>query len=1023
MKGIDTLIASAVIIIISISAVFLALELSKPSTERSQEILLMQEGENTLSSIDNAVRTVLSEGEGSVRVLKFSITGGNYKIDNQTDAVTFSMDSKAQIVAFGVSKTENGINIIGGSAMVYLNLSYENFIDVKGNEEFGRGYHSLTIRNDGYNSTTQKQMITITTVPIAPTTLITFTDQYNQVQTLVLKGTTLSNPNNLNDLGINTYNITEALESGGQFNYFQSSTKNLTGFNTTSADYTNSLDSQNYNVTSTVGQSGGIKVDKYNQTQTAAVVGTALTSPDNLNAIDGQTYNVTESIAYTNTPTYYINFTETLRTSASTTYTEALSLTWTPESGSRYLVLAYAEGNESSTSYQELVRIMNNSLLLGAYADRPKVANTERMPYMFGIIQNGAGTPVKYNISFATSNAAGTAGIIRAKLMAIRIDNLNYTQFNSTYINSETANVNNVWGDAAGDTDEITITPSKPGWYLILTYAKVESDSTTNAMAYRINLDNGQEYIPYGIGTLAGNFNYSLVSEQNTAEELSWGTSAVRYLTATTHSIKTQIVTTSGTTADWQYRSLIAIRLTDVFNFLNSTTTTQASWSTNTNFQNYTVLNLNNNPGTYLMLAGISIQGSSTSYSYSNQLVIDGTSYTLITESPQIAADYRARSFWQNITFNSNPHYVATQYSTSNTGGIVRVKNSDILALPLSVSNFYRVEVEHNATSVTWSGILNSINVSINFTINDTSILNLTIYNFNSGSWDYTPCQNGAVIANTWYNWWCNITGNPAYYNSSDGKIKVRLNGTTNILLGLLREDYIQFYVGYTTTPTYANISVEHNSSTISENPSSITKINVTTLLKTNASSGISFRLYIYNFSSGSWYQCYQATINMAYYKMECVFTSNTSYYISNGIIRVRLNSSGDITTHQMMEDYLVYQITTPANYRAEVEHNATTVSYSGTLNNISIALNLSTNVTSNFDFLIYNFNSGNWDLPCYSFSPTINNWNMIWCNKTLNPDYYLSSGIISIRLNETSHQNLAEIKEDYVQYYVTYTA
>jgi hypothetical protein len=157
---------------------------------------------------------------------------------------------------------------------------------------------------------------------------------------------------------------------------------------------------------------------------------------------------------------------------------------------------------------------------------------------------------------------------------------------------------------------------------------------------------------------------------------------------------------------------------------------------------------------------------------------------------------------------------------------------------------------------------------------------------------------------------------------------------------------------------------------------------------------------------------------------MECNKTVNPSYYISDNKIRIRLNSSGGATNHQMMEDYSVYQITVPTEYRAEVEHNST-VSYSGTLNDISISLNLSTNSTNSptFNFIIYNFVAGSWE-ACDVFNPPLANvWYMRWCNETINPSYFNSTtGVIRFRLNENSHQNLAEVKEDYIQYYVTYT-
>ena len=124
-----------------------------------------------------------------------------------------------------------------------------------------------------------------------------------------------------------------------------------------------------------------------------------------------------------------------------------------------------------------------------------------------------------------------------------------------------------------------------------------------------------------------------------------------------------------------------------------------------------------------------------------------------------------------------------------------------------------------------------------------------------------------------------------------------------------------------------------------------------------------------------------------------------------------------------MMEDYLVYQITTPSEYRIEVEHNATGVSWLGTLINISVLLNFSKTSVDNptFNFMIYNFNSSSWE-SCDAFTPPDNNWYSRWCNEIINPENYVGGGVIMVRLNETTHQNQAYVREDYVQYYVTYT-
>ena len=163
MKGVHPLVAMTLVIVISIVAVMMVLQMGTPAVERTKEIALLQEGKNNLIEIKNYINNVVQEGEGSARNLPFSISGGSYFIDIQNDTVTFSMDSDAQIIGVGVSRTEDDIEIKGYLGRIYLNLSFSN-IDITGGGEFGKGSRAIVIKNNGFNSTNQKQIINMAVV-------------------------------------------------------------------------------------------------------------------------------------------------------------------------------------------------------------------------------------------------------------------------------------------------------------------------------------------------------------------------------------------------------------------------------------------------------------------------------------------------------------------------------------------------------------------------------------------------------------------------------------------------------------------------------------------------------------------------------------------------------------------------------------------------------------------------------------------------------------------------------------------
>lgn len=139
MKGIETLIGAALVIVITISAIVLAFQLSNPAVDRTKENLIFQEGKSNLLSMNNYINDVVLEGNGSVRILMMYATDGDYYVLPENDSIQFIMQSKAQIVAAGVSKIEDGINITGYPNQIVLFMNYSN-IDIKTGAHFGKGH-------------------------------------------------------------------------------------------------------------------------------------------------------------------------------------------------------------------------------------------------------------------------------------------------------------------------------------------------------------------------------------------------------------------------------------------------------------------------------------------------------------------------------------------------------------------------------------------------------------------------------------------------------------------------------------------------------------------------------------------------------------------------------------------------------------------------------------------------------------------------------------------------------------------
>jgi hypothetical protein len=807
MKGIDTLMAAVFIILISVIGIAIVLETSQPSVGRLQEISLFQEAQKILTNVDNAVRAVSQEGEGSTRVLQVSVSGGSYVIDTNREAIIFSMDSISQIIGVGVSKTEGNINMFGELNRVFLNVSYSN-VNVTGGGIFGKGYHNLIIRNNGYDFVNQKQIISISiAAPLLPPTAF-ITNQYNQTETVVLSGTSFSPTSNLDDLGINTFDIYESLGGSGIFFYPQSSTINITGDNTTSADYTNYLDNQNYNITA-------LKIEykqhnQYNQSETAIVTGNWWAGDtSNLNVLgDDQFYDVQGDVVSSSLQSVAVFFDDFEIDNYATVWTETPSANvWERGNQRSYGGGSYAgewEGGQRDRSI-ELINALDLSDAVSATA--------EAYIYIENGFDRGEYVCMDYSCNGGStwnSNSGGGGSLCidgnsdpenRWNLVSLDIGSVCSSLPSNFKIRFRAYSSS---GAEDADVDYVNITKvmqvpmySVEVWHnsSIISYTGSLNSinvsinfTTTQTKDYFLQIYNwvssSWDSTSCDLGLVTANsWNMWWCNEtSNPTDYISFdGIARIR--------ISSVADETQAILREDYVQYFISSALPDQYDVLvehNSSTISQAT-SSISNINVTTVLK-NNVSGTSVSLYIYNL--SENDWYLCQQDSNVGTSYSIL-----------------QCIINDNP----ADFISQETDGIIRVRinssNSisyqlmeDYLVYKIETISVYRTEVEHNTTDVSFSGNLNSINISVNFTSNVTLMFGLKVYNFNLQRWEDIPCDGGQVVANSWNTWWCNITNDPNYYLSEffSGKIRIKLFNYAHNNLALVKEDYVQYYVTYT---------------------------------------------------------------------------------------------------------------------------------------------------------------------------------------------------------------------------------
>jgi len=377
---------------------------------------------------------------------------------------------------------------------------------------------------------------------------------------------------------------------------------------------------------------------------------------------------------------YYINTAEAEQ-STGTSWREALSLTWDDPQNTKWLILTSWESRHSLTTADGNYQVSKDGVEQALYTERVSQANNEYISYFFPQIHEGDGGTIKYNISFNT--ASGTAYIRRVRIVAIRLDNLQNTHYNYNFNEIATGNLDSTWGGAEDTT--VTISPSTAGWYLILASLAKNSDNTGRSVVARLVVDS--EFIP----SLTPNNIYGSIEDTAITEFHPFQVIAARQLSIGDHTISLQAISELQSAADIRDRSVIAVRLSDVFTFFSTSDVGETS-TTSTTSQNKSTLTIpSGNDGDYLILSMFTLKGSTTytnPYDYESRTFSDD--YGEIGKFERFrshdASDYITSGMVYNTTFDANQHIIKNQYRREDASGTASAKSSEIIAIKLNSS-------------------------------------------------------------------------------------------------------------------------------------------------------------------------------------------------------------------------------------------------------------------------------------------------------------------------------------------------
>lgn len=170
-------------------------------------------------------------------------------------------------------------------------------------------------------------------------------------------------------------------------------------------------------------------------------------------------------------------------TTTNTGWQTKATLTFTPTTAGDYLVIATANLDGSSTSYDVKCQLLQDDATVQASVVRRATSSTAR--YNFGAMRKITLSAASHNfkIQYCSSNTLGTAGISYAHIIAIRVDQFPHSYYQETEAESSPA-ASGTWYDKVTST----YTPEAAD-HLIIGTIHHTSASSSYSVGIRLNQD------------------------------------------------------------------------------------------------------------------------------------------------------------------------------------------------------------------------------------------------------------------------------------------------------------------------------------------------------------------------------------------------------------------------------------------------------------------------------------------------------------------------------------------------------
>lgn len=373
---------------------------------------------------------------------------------------------------------------------------------------------------------------------------------------------------------------------------------------------------------------------------------------------------------------YYSNSSTTTDTNASSTYTDKVTITFTPTSGKRYAIFWQATVNNTSTTVDSRVRLQDttNGTTYQEFNIESKDTTDNIMVNDVALFEAPNGNSITFAVQWA-SETTTTVSIYDSYMTIIQLfdDEPSYTSGDDLFT---TSNTTYTAATSTAGTDEVTVTQGD--WFIITSAAMNTPNTSQDPTSIGIRIYN----------TETENFfmeRFAFYSKDTTNYTPYWAAVDVPSTTGTTYQLQIKVVQ-AGLSSNFgvNYRTIIALKKG---NFAETFSATDESSSTTTSATYQTKLNISptiNYNTDYLLLATWVTDHGSTSTSVKSE-INDGSpinSADIFREPSDV--DDRFQQGWAMTTaLTSGTYSYDINYGTESAGQIAQIINTGFVILNL----------------------------------------------------------------------------------------------------------------------------------------------------------------------------------------------------------------------------------------------------------------------------------------------------------------------------------------------------